>query len=411
MTAARSGGGPYRRLLASAAWRRLTLRSGFQRLSVAMAPLALVLAGHGAVGSFRVGALMASAYTLADGIASPWSGRLMDRVELRRGITVELGAAAVILAALAGLIAARAPALVLIALSGLAGAAPAGVMGGLRAYLQRIVPGDLRERAFALDAALLGLEWMAAPALVALTGFLGAPVLAIALMALAAFGALGGTRLLGPQRPPGRVAGAGGAWRSPKALPIYFLSAVMGYAEGTINIALAPLMPAVGSRPAAAGLLIALLSLASAAGGFACAALAGHLPGSTGRRANAVLPAPGLATILIAVAPSLLFLAVAVAASGLWLAPLNTLRTLIPGRLLPAGQLSGGFSTLSAAMQIGYGASGIATSAVLGFAGARACFFLAAAITIVSGAGAWLLHPGGEDSPVAGSSGPPGPHG
>lgn len=220
MTAAPSERGPYRRLLTSAAWRRLTLTSGLQRLPVAMAPLALVLAGHGAVGSFRAGALMASAYTLADGIVSPWSGRLMDRVELRRGMSVELGAAAVILAALAGLIAARAPALVLIVLSGLAGGAPAGVMGGLRAYLQRIVPDDLRERAFALDATLLELEWMFAPAVVALTGFLGAPVLAVALMAVAAFGALGGTRLLGPQRPSGRIAGASGAWRSPKALPI-----------------------------------------------------------------------------------------------------------------------------------------------------------------------------------------------
>jgi MFS family permease len=384
-------GGAYRRLLASAAWRRFTLTSGFARLSVAMAPLALVLAGHGAVGSFRVGALMASAYTFADGIASPWSGRLIDRVELRRGVSVELGAAAVILAALAGLTAARGPALVLIVLSALAGAAPAGVMGGLRAYLQRIAPDDLRERAFALDATLLELEWMLAPALVALTGFLGAPVLAIALMALAAFGALGGARLLDPQRPARHSAGAGGAWRSRKALPVYFLSAVMGYAEGTINIALAPLMPAVASRPAAAGLLIALLSLASAAGGFAYAALARRLPGDTDQRANVALLALGLCAILIAVAPSLTFLVLAVAACGLWFAPLNTMRTLILGDLLPASQLSEGFSTLSAAMQIGYGISGIVTGAVLGSAGARACFVIAAVITAVSGLGAWLL--------------------
>jgi MFS family permease len=209
--------GTYRRLLASAAWRRFTVTAGLQRLSVAMAPLALVLAGHGAIGSFRVGALMASAYTFADGIASPWSGRLIDRMELRRGLSVELGAAAVVLAALAGLAAARAPALVLIALSALAGAAPAGVMGGLRAFLQRIAPEDLRDRAFALDATLLELEWMFAPALVAITGFLGAPVLAIVLMALAAFGALGGARLLSPQPPSERLPGASGAWRSPKA--------------------------------------------------------------------------------------------------------------------------------------------------------------------------------------------------
>jgi len=375
-----------------------------------MGPLALVLAGHGSVGSFRVGALMASAYTFADGIASPWAGRLMDRVELRRGVSVMLAAAAVVLAALAGLAAARAPALVLIVLSGLAGAAPAGVMGGLQAYLQRIVPDDLRERAFALDATLLELEWMFAPALVAITGFLGAPVLAIVLMALAASAALGGARLFRPQQPSGRIAGAGGAWRSPRALPVYFLSAVMGYAEGTINIALAPLMPAVSARPATAGLLIALLSLASAAGGFAYTASSGHLPGDTDQRANVTLLALGLCAILIAVAPSFIFLALAVAACGIWFAPLNAMRTLILGKLLPASQLSEGFSTLSAAMQMGYGTSGIATGAVLGIWGARACFIIAAAITAASALGAWLLHHHSKGSQAAQPSESPESH-
>lgn len=384
--------GVYRRLLGSAAWRRFTLTAGLQRLSVAMAPIAFVLAAHGAIGSFRVGALMASAYTFADAAASPWLGRFIDRVELRRGLSLELGAAAVILAALAGLIAERAPALVLIVLSALAGAAPSGVMGGLRAYLRHIVPGDLRERAFALDATMLELEWMFAPALVAVTGYAGAPVLAIALMALAAFGALGGARTLGPQQPSGAATAAAGAWRNRKALLLYFLSAVMGYAEGTINIALAPLMPAVGSRPATAGLLIALLSLASAAGGFAYGPLAAHLPGGKNQRANAALITLGLCSVLIAISPSLIVLALAVAACGLWFAPLNTLRTLLLGELLPGSQLSEGFSTLSAAMQIGYGTSGIVTGAVLGSAGARACFVIAAVITITSGLGAWLLH-------------------
>ena len=404
------GRGVYRQLLANAAWRRFTLTAGFQRLSVAMAPLALVLAGHGAVGSFRVGALMASAYTFADGIASPWSGRLMDRVELRRGVSVELGAAAVILAALAGLADARAPALVLIFLSGLAGAAPAGVMGGLGAYLQRIVPDDLRERAFALDATLLELEWMFAPALVAITGFLGAPVLAIVLMALAASGALGGARLLRPQQPSGHIAGAGGAWRSPQALPIYFLSAAMGYAEGTINIALAPLMAAVGSRPATAGLLIALLSLASAAGGFAYAASSGHLPGDTDQRANIALLALGLCASLIALAPALITVALAVAACGIWFAPLNAMRTLILGQLLPASQLSEGFSTLSAAMQMGYGASGIATGAILGIWGARACFLIAATVTVSSALGAALLHQHSKNAQFSRHAESPDPH-
>ncbi len=264
-------------------------------------------------------------------------------------------------------------------------------MGGLRAYLRQIVPDDLQERAFALDATLLELEWMLAPALVALTGFFGAPVLAVVLMALAAFGALGAARTLNPQQPPKPTAGTGGAWRNRTVLPVYFLSAVMGYAEGTINIALAPLMAAVGSRPAMAGLLIALLSLASAAGGFAYAASAAHLPGDQDQRANAALVALGLCSVLIAVSPSPIVLVLAVAACGIWFAPLNTLRTLILGKLLPDSQLSEGFSTLSAAMQAGYGTSGVVTGAVLGLAGVRVCFLVAAAITFASGLGTWLL--------------------
>jgi MFS family permease len=357
-----------------------------------MAPIALVLAGHAAVGSFRIGALMASTYAFADGLASPLSGRLVDRVELRRGVCAELGVGAVILVALAGLAAARAPALVLIVMSALAGAVPAGVMGGLRAYLQRIVPADLRQRAFALDATLLELEWMIAPALVAMTGFLGAPVLAIVLMALATFGAFGGACLLARQQPSARIAGASGTWRMRKALPIYFLSAVLGYAEGTINIALAPLMPAVGSRPATAGLLITLLSLASAVGGVGYAAFDGHRPGDPDQRANVALLALGLSVVLISVAPSLILLALAVAVCGFWFAPLVSMRNLILGKLLPVSQLSEGFSTLTAAGQIGYGVSGVVTGIILGFAGARACFILAAAITVAGGLGAWLWH-------------------
>jgi MFS family permease len=392
MTQTPAEGGAYRRLVAIAGWRRITLTTGFQRVSVAMAPIALVLAGHAAVGSFRIGALMASAYTFADGIASPLLGRLIDRMELRRGVSVELAVGALILVGLAGLAAARAPSLVLIVLSALAGAAPAGVMGGLRAYLQRIVPDDLRERAFALDATLLELEWMTAPAIVAITGFLGAPVLAIVLMALATFGAFGGARLLGTQQPSAPIVGARGAWRMPKARPIYFLNAVLEYDEGTINIALAPLMSAVGSRPATAGFLITLLSVTSAVGGVGYAVLDGRRPGNPDQRANVALLALGLSVILIAVAPSLILLTLAIGICGIWFAPLVTMRNIVLGKLLPVSQLSEGFSTLSAAGQLGYAVSGVATGIVLGFAGARTCFVVAAAITVVSGLGAWLWH-------------------
>src|SRR5580658_3664954 len=349
-----AGRGVYLQLVADAGWRRLTVTTGIQRLSIAMAPIALVLAGHAAVGSFRVGALMASAYTFADCLASPALGRLIDRMELRRGVSVQLAATTLILLVLAGLAAIHAPALSLIILSAAAGATPAGVMGGLRAYLQRIVPADLRERAFSLDATLLELEWMIAPALVAVTGFLGAPVLAVVLMAVATLGALGGTRTMAKQSPSEHVAGSGGAWRLRKALPIYILNAVLGYAEGTINIALAPLMLAVGSRAATAGFLITLLSGTSAVGGVGYTVLVSRRPGNPDRDANIALMAVGVGVALIAISHSLIFVTLAIGFCGIWFAPIVAMRSVILGRILPESQLSEGFSTLAASGQLGY---------------------------------------------------------
>jgi MFS family permease len=214
-------------------------------------------------------------------------------------------------------------------------------------------------------------------------------------MALASFGALGGARLLAPQPPQpasDHAATDGAAWRNVKALPTYFVSAVMGYAEGTINVALAPLMPIVGARPATAGFLIALLSLASAAGGFGYAAYDGRRPGDAEWRSNVAILLLGACTALVAFAPSIVVLTLAVAACGLWIAPLLTMRNLVLGKLLPASQLSEGFSTLSAVGQIGYGVSGIVTGIVLGAAGARACFVIAAVFTTVSGVAVSLLY-------------------
>src|SRR5262249_28809299 len=115
-----AGGGIFRQLVADMAWRRLTVTTGFLRIAVAMAAVALVLAGHAATGSFRTGALMASCYVFASGIAAPVSGRIIDRFELRKGVSAELAAGALILLVLAGLAAEKFPAVTLVVASTLA---------------------------------------------------------------------------------------------------------------------------------------------------------------------------------------------------------------------------------------------------------------------------------------------------
>jgi MFS family permease len=149
-------------------------------------------------------------------------------------------------------------------------------------------------------------------------------------------------------------------------------------------------MLVIGARAATAGFLITLVSLTSAVGAIGYATLEGRRPGNTNQRANIALLALGLCVILVAVAPSLILLALALAVCGVWIAPSVAMRNIILGKLLPESQLSEGFSTLSAAGAVGYGISGVATGIVLGFSGARACFILAAAITVISGLAAWI---------------------
>jgi hypothetical protein len=151
-----------------------------------MAPLALVLLGHNATGSFATGAIMASSYTFAEALSAPAAGRLLGRAgDLRRGLAGSLAAAALILTGLGAVSLAGVPAVALIALSAVAGAAPSGGQGGLRAMLESLVPEKLRQVAFALDATLLEIEYLAGPALVGLATLTGAPTTAIFIMAAA----------------------------------------------------------------------------------------------------------------------------------------------------------------------------------------------------------------------------------
>jgi len=178
----------YRMLLADGVWRRWTLAVAGTRLPIAMAPLALVYIGHVATGSYGVGSVMASAYSFAEAFSAPGTARLLSRSgrDLRRGVALVLGVGALFMLALALFSQLKAPAVLLVVLAALSGGIPSSAQGGMRAMLQQLVPERLREKAFALDATLLEVQWAAAPALVALTVSLGAAPLAVVIMALAA---------------------------------------------------------------------------------------------------------------------------------------------------------------------------------------------------------------------------------
>ncbi len=383
----------YGMLFALGAWRRWTAASAGSRLPIAMAPLTLVYIGHAATGSFGVGSVMASAFSFAEAFSAPGSGRLLSRsADLRRGLALSLGAGAVLMIALAVASQLRLSAGVLIVLSAGCGGVPAAAQGGLRAMLQRLVPESLREKAFALDATLLEVEWAVAPALVALVVVVGAAPVAVVVMAGAALISAAMVATL-PAIPPAGLAGEAvprtahrePAWRARAAMGAYCASALLGYAEGTVTVALPPLLGHLGAAVSDAGLLLVGLSVTSAIGGWGYGWLTPRLSGPGPVRASFLLTVLGILVFPVAGAPSLWVAALGVAAFGFLIAPINALRSYQLGRALPEDQQSEGFSTLYAANVLGFGISGLAGAGLLHAAGARAPFFVAAAITTAGG--------------------------
>ncbi len=112
-------------------WRRWAAAPGLSRLPVAMVPLAFVLAGQYAIGSFAAGALLVSVHALSEAVAAPWGGRLLDRDEVRGDVQQALVVAAGALALLAGAVSLRAPLPLLLLLTAAVGTIPVGGLGQL----------------------------------------------------------------------------------------------------------------------------------------------------------------------------------------------------------------------------------------------------------------------------------------
>lgn len=399
-------GPTYGQLVATPAWRRWVAAVTGSRIPVAMAPLALVYLGHAATGSFAVGSLMAGAYAIAEAACAPGSGRLLARsVDTRRGLQWSLVAGAGCMLALGALTWIQAPTAALILASAASGGVPAVAQGGLRALLQQVVPDRLREKAFVLDATLLEIQYAAGPALVAGCVALGLPVLTSVVMAVAALSSAavisalpatvsgvadGSGAAAGPDRVP--RAQLEPAWRARAALGTYVASLTLGYAEGTITVALPALLRHIGSTADVAGLILVGLSLSSAVGGWTYGWLISRLGRPTTARASLLLAGLGLLLLPVAGATALWVVVISVAAFGLLVAPINAVRTLLLGRILHAQQHAEGFSTLYGVNGLGFGISGLASAGLLQLAGPRAPLLVAGVITAIAGLTALALN-------------------
>jgi MFS family permease len=178
--------GSYRRLLGEPVLRGLAVADICARLPQGMVSITLLLiaAAHA---SMATAGLVVAGYTVGQGVTGPLRGRLADRYGLARVCAVCAGGYAVaVLGMLAGSVA-RAPAGTLIAAATAAGLLVPPLSPGMRSLWSAHAAAALRQVAFALDAAVFDLAYIAGPVLAsALATGIAPPAAAGVLLALTA---------------------------------------------------------------------------------------------------------------------------------------------------------------------------------------------------------------------------------
>ena len=236
-----------------------------------MSTLAILLLIHQETGSFASAGVVVGAFTVASAAAAPVQGTLVDRYGGRRVLAPFAVLQAAALVAVVLLARGGASLAALVAIAVVAGALVPPVDACVRVLWRDVAPEPtVLEAAYQLDATSQEVIWTAGPLLVALAAA-WAP--AGAVFATAAI-VLGGTLLFVSAPLVGRTTGSvgsrrpGAALASPALRVLLVVSVLLGFGVGAVEVGLPALALRAGAR-GVAGILLAVWSVGSMAGGFA----------------------------------------------------------------------------------------------------------------------------------------------
>jgi MFS family permease len=388
-----SGAARYAAVLRAPHVTPLLLASMLARLPYGVYALAAILYLAEARGSYAVAGLVDGAFGLGAAAGAPWQSRMIDRLGQRR---VLLPAAIVDVIATGGLIGLTetgAPTVALVACGLLGGFAVPNVGGALRA----IWPELMRRRealmptAFALDSVALEFLFTAGPLIAAVIVAVASPVAALALSAACS---LAGT-LAFVARPPSRAwrpdAQAGshgrlGALRSSGVRTLTFAALPVGFCFGAIEISLPAFAQEHGHRELA-GVLLAVWSLGSLAGGLAYGARTWRRPlGSIYLWLSILLPLGFLPGLL---APSIAAMALLVVPAGVLIAPQAAACNQLVGAVAPPGAVTEAYAWPVTATLVGFAPGTALGGLLVEGPGWSWCFLAAAAFGAVGALVVW----------------------
>jgi MFS family permease len=361
------------------------------RIPNGMAPLATVLLVRGEGRSYAAAGAVAAATSLAIAIGWPLWGRIVDRTGQARVLCWLAFAYSAALVALAVFATRGAPLLVLIACAAISGVTNAPIGACMRALWPSLVSADgMRDTAYAFEAWVQEVFFIAGPLLVALITALAAPwVAVVTAAALAGIGTLWfafapAVRAVPPSTHASSRAGALG---SAGLRTVMLSSFAVGTAFGVVEVLMPAFAEAHGSR-ANGGFALA---------SFACGSLLGGLWIGTrapaqrlGRRFALLLGALALALTPPLFAPSLPLMCVFMLVAGLPIAPAFAASYGLVGSLAVPGTTTEAFAWLTTAIvtgvALGTSAGGVAVEH-LGLTGALAlaapCVGVAALAAVV----------------------------
>ena len=376
----------YRALLSDRATRYLIVTSLLGRAPLGMAALAILLLVQAHDGGFGVAGLAVGAAAICGACVAPVVGSLVDRLGQTRLLVPLAAGNATAWIALLLFVTNDAPAAATVAVAGLVGALRPPVGPCMRVLWPAVIPdGTSAETAFALDAMIEEVVWIAGPLAVGLVSAVSPE----ASVLMCAFFSLAGTALFAAS-PASRT------WRShadgrragtraldSHGLRIILVSALLfGYLFGAGEIALPALASSFGS-PNAGGVLIGLWCLGSLAAGLLYGARSWHAP--LADRYRLCLLLSGVVTLPLCIAGSLAAAVPLAVLAGIAVAPTMTCQYALVSRLAPPGTTTEAFTWVNASLVAGV-AMGAACAGLLVEAWSPGVVFGTGAVAVVAAA-------------------------
>jgi MFS family permease len=359
------------------------------RLPLGINALAIVLLMRHEGYSFGVAGAAAGAMAIGVGASGPYISRLIDRHGQRPVLAPLAIAHAVGLALICAVALSHAPQSAVILTALLAGIAFPPIGAVMRPLWPRLLADrpELLTTAFALDAAIVELSFVAGPLITAVIVTVASPPLALAVSAISS---VVGTLWL-TSMPPSRAFRPEphgerhflGALQSAGVRTLVAATLPVGFCFGAVEVTFPAFCEDVATR-STAGLLLAIWSFGSGVGGILYGARHWTLPAYS-RYPRCALALP-LGFLPLAFPSSVAAMAPFAFISGLSIAPLISTGSHVVGDIAPEGAVTEAYTWPITALVIGISLGNAAAGVIAGSSGWRESFVIAACAALVGAA-------------------------